>query len=110
VGKALIEKNKQRKHRQDPIEEGSQVFFTGFTKNKKTGPTYYTCKGVIIESPSSFNKAPHKVRITAVALSRLDKGGSPEDGKTLLGKEIYLPIEKLNTELQSWLAPDLWWF
>jgi len=85
------------------------VYFIGFTKDKKEGPKHYMCKAVVIESPSPFNKAPHRVQITAVGLSRFHKEGTEEDGKTLIGKTIYLPIEKLNAELQDWLAPEIWW-
>jgi len=109
MGKTAVSKDKAPTKRQSPLKVGTTVYFFGFTKSKKFGPQHYVCKGRITESPSAFSKAPHRVKISSVALSKFHRQGSEEDGRTLLDKEIYMPIAKLNPELQPWLAPTNWW-
>lgn len=100
---------KDRKKLQRPIRNGTVVYFLGFTKSKKKEPIYYFCEGVVVETPSPFGKAPHKVMVNKVAQSKFHQGGTEQDGRRLIGRTIHLQVDKLNLKIPSWLTPKSWW-
>jgi hypothetical protein len=93
--------------------KGSVVFFTAFTKTRATGKLerrLYFCEGIVVEEPSQYTRAPHKVQILKVAFGLSKIGCSEQDGRTLLKREIYLPSSELQANIPLLLAKTKWWF
>ena len=85
------------------------MYFIGFTREKGQDPVNYICRAVVINPPSPFTKAPHRVKVTGVALSKFHTGGSEENGRSLLYKEMNIPIDRLSREVPPFLTPEAWW-
>jgi hypothetical protein len=105
MGEASVKKKKK----QSPLKVNTQVFFIGFTKHKKQKPTFYMCKGIVIESPNPMTMAPHKLKILSVGISPFHSGGFENDGRSLIGKTCFMPLDRLHQELHSWTTPLIWW-
>lgn len=91
---------------------GSTVYFTAFTKSRDHGKLeqhLYFCEGTVVEEPSQYTRAPHKVVIRKVAFYLSKDGCSEADGRTLLNKEIHLPSDKIVDQIPLILSKSKWW-
>jgi hypothetical protein len=101
-----------REVKQETFRKGSLVYFTAFTKTREHGKLeqhLYFCEGVVVEEPSPYTRAPHKVSIQKVAFYLSKDGCSEADGRTLLNKEIHLPSDKLVERIPLILSKIAWW-
>ncbi len=113
LGAAALRAAKRETPLQEVISEGEKVFFFAFTKhkeNKEQPQTWYICQGEVKVSPSQYTRAPHKVVVSKVAISRLHGNkGDQKDALSLIGKEIHLPSSSLHRELNAFTMPREWW-
>jgi alanine racemase len=98
--------------KQEIIKKESIVYFFAFTKTRKEKvlvQNTYFCAGIVLEEPSKFTKAPHKVKILKVTFGLNRNGCSEEDGRTLLNREIHLPVDSLFINLPILMVKSVWW-
>lgn len=101
-----------REVKQEIFQKGSLVYFTAFTKSREHGKLeqhLYFCEGIVVEEPSQYTRAPHKVVIRKVAFYLSKDGCCEADGRTLLNKEIHLPSDKIVDQIPLILSKSKWW-